>query len=556
MSEIIEIEIPESIQEFLEPISGDSVTGTDASLEEEFFKLSMEFPKTVPDYKNWIELSEVILKEKSKDIKVAAWLCFAFYRTEKIKGFKDGLTLVYHMLKKFGNDLYPANPLHKSKAIQFLSTARVTKLIEREEINKSNADDIIRTGELLSLIKAECEILLPGNVPVLQGLQDIISTHSEEAKKVLNPSPPPEKKPPPVSQPKTELRQSAPSRTADESPVITKSPPPASEDEATIQLRRTLSFFYEYNQNGETKERIPESYFVFGIARQLQWSTLVLPVSEDKITNIEPPNDIIHKLIKQWFNENKFDVLIPRIELEFIKDNSEFRYWLDAQRYLVHALENKGGNYISSANDIKYHLAHLVKRLPELQTLLFSGGEIPFADKETINWLDDLSRNITTGSKSSESSSSILPPIVDASYDEIKKEYDLAINSLPAKFEENFGLMQQKLSAEERIKGKFLRRLNLANFCYEAKQYNVAKVNLEELNSMIDELNLAGWEPALSTAVWQSLYLTNIQVLFITDNETTKLGIEKEQRELFNKIAKHNGILAINLEQQKHKRRK
>ncbi|MFO7523893.1 MAG: TssA family type VI secretion system protein [Ignavibacteriaceae bacterium] len=556
MNDTIEIEIPDHIQEFLEPIPGDSATGTDASLEEEFFKLSMEFPKTVPDYKNWIELSEIILKEKSKDIKVVSWLCFAFYRTEKIKGFKDGLTLVYHMLKKFGKDLYPVNPLHKSKAIQFLNTARVTKLIEREEINKSNAEDIISTGELLSMIKAECEILLPGNVPVLQGLQDIISTHSEEAKKVLNPPPAPERKPPPVSQPKTEFRQSTPARTPEETPIITKSPPPTSEDEATVQLRRTLSFFYEYIQNGETKERIPESYFVFGVARQLQWSTLVLPASEDKITNIEPPNDIIYKLIKQWFNENKFDVLIPRIELEFIKDNSEFRYWLDAQRYLVHALENKGGNYTNSANDIKYYLVHLVKRLPELQTLMFSGGEIPFADKETINWLDELSRNVTSGSKTSENSSSILPPIVDASYDEIKKEYDQAINSLPAKFEENFGLMQQKLSAEERIKGKFLRRLNLANFCYEAKQYNVAKVNLEELNTMIDELNLASWEPALSTAVWQSLYLTNIQVLFITDNETTKLGIEKEQRELFNKIAKHNGILAINLEQQKHKRRK
>ncbi len=32
--------------------------------------------------------------------------------------------------------------------------------------------------------------------------------------------------------------------------------------------------------------------------------------------------------------------------------------------------------------------------------------------------------------------------------------------------------------------------------------------------------------------------------------------IEKEQEELFYKIAKFNGILAINLEQQKHKRRK
>lgn len=556
MNETIEIEIPDSLQEYLEPIPGDSATGTDASLEEEFFKLSMEFPKTVPDYKNWIDLSEVILKEKSKDIKVASWLCFAFYRTEKIKGFKDGLVLVYHLLKKFGKELYPDNPLHKSKAIQFLNTARVTKLIEREEINKSNSKDIISIGELLALIKSECEILLPGNVPVLQGLQDIISSHIESANKALNPPPAPERKSPPPPSPKTEQRQSSQNQESSEPALLVKSAPPASEDEATVQLRRTLVHYYEYIQNGESFERVPESFFIFGIARQIQWSTLVAPVAEDKVTNIEPPNDIIRNLIKQWIEEKKYDILIPRIELEFIKDNSEFRYWLDAQKYLVQALENKGGNYSNSANDIKFYLARLVNKLPELQTLKFSGGEIPFADKETINWLNEIGRNTGTASKPAEGGSTILPPIVDASFDEINLEYDAAVKALPAKFEENFGLMQQKLSAEERIKGKFLRRLNLATFCYEAKKYNIAKVNLEELKAMIDELRLAEWEPALSTAVWQSLYLTNIQLLFITDNDAVKLGIEKQQHEIFNNIAKHNGILAINLEQQKHKRRK
>ncbi len=80
--------------------------------------------------------------------------------------------------------------------------------------------------------------------------------------------------------------------------------------------------------------------------------------------------------------------------------------------------------------------------------------------------------------------------------------------------------MQEKLGTN--AKGKFLRRLNIANFCYEAKQYNVAKVNLEELKIMIDDLNLCNWEPALSTAVWQSLYLTNVQLLF-TENENRKI---------------------------------
>lgn len=555
MSETVEIVIPDNIQEYLEPISGDSPVGVDASETEEFFKLNMEFPKTVPDYKNWIELSEVILKEKSKDIKVASWLCFAFYRTENLKGFRDGLILVNELLKKFGNDLFPANPALKNKAIQFLNTSRVTKLLEREEINKANADFVLQIGELVTQILGECEKLMPDNVPVLQSLQDIFITHTESAKKALNPPPVPEKKPTPPPQPRPQPKPSESFESQEVTPVVVKMAAPASEDDAVIQLRRTLTYLYEYKQDGETKERVPDSFFAFGIARLLQWSTLPMPVSDEKVTNIEPPNDIVRRLMSQWFNENKYDILIPRIELEFIRDNSEFRYWFDAQRYLVQSLEAKGGNYGLAAQDIKYHLARLIKRLPDLPDLIFSGGEVPFADKETKQWLEEVSRSVSSGGGSG-GGSAISIPIVDAVYDDIKSEYMHALNELPAKFEENFEKMRQGLNSDERTKGKFLRRLNLANYCYEAKHYNVAKVYLEELKALIDELKLGEWEPALSVSAWQSLYLTNVQLLFTTDGETARAALEKQQEELYYKIARYNGILAINLEQQKHKRRK
>ncbi len=143
MPDVIELPVSEFVSELLEPISNDAPYGKDAANEEEYFKLNGEFAKNSPDYKNWIELSDLILKEKSKDLKVAVWLCFALYRTENIKGLKEGLELIYHFLKKFENNLFPSNPLHKSKAIQFLNTSRVTKLLEREEITKQNAEDAI-----------------------------------------------------------------------------------------------------------------------------------------------------------------------------------------------------------------------------------------------------------------------------------------------------------------------------------------------------------------------------------------------------------------------------
>lgn len=555
MSDVIEAPVSDLVSELIESISNDSPCGKDATNDEEYFKLNMEFPKTVPDYKNWIDLSNVILKEKSKDLKVAVWLCFALYRSENIKGLKEGLELIYQFLKKFENNLFPENPLLKSKAVQFLNTSRVTKLLEREEITKANAEDIIAARNLSNDIIKECERLLPDNIPSLNIFSEILDTHVGTADKILNPPVQPEKKIIPPKPIQTEPKFQAPFTKKEES-ISTATDKLLSEDDASTQLRRILNFFLETTDGGETKEKIPESLFVFGIARQIQWSNLTLPAAEEKITNIEPPNEIIQRNIKTWFGENKFDLLIPIVESEFIKDNSEFRYWLDAQRYLVNALEKKGGNYLVPASDIKFHLARLVKRLPEFQNLKFRGGELPFADKETIKWINNEVKTVVSGNKTDESGSIVLPPIVDKTYDHISKEYEQVVSELPKKFEDNFNKMQEEINTEKMPKGKFLRRLNIANYCYEAKQYNIAKVNLEELKKTIEELNLYEWEPTLSTAVWQSLYLTNIQLLFNTNSEIIKGQLEKEQEELFYEIARFNGILAINLEQQKHRRRK
>ena len=114
-SQTLEIHIPDTVIQLLEPISPDNPTGSDASNEEAYFKLDMEIGKVTPDYKVCIELAEELLKNKSKDLRIAAWKTFALYRTQQIEGFKYGLILMLELLKKFGEQLFPANPKHKSK---------------------------------------------------------------------------------------------------------------------------------------------------------------------------------------------------------------------------------------------------------------------------------------------------------------------------------------------------------------------------------------------------------------------------------------------------------
>ncbi len=538
---ISEIEIPESVKELLEDISGDNPAGADASKDEDYFKLTMEVPKTIPDYKSWQELSENILREKSKDIKVAVWLCFAYYRTENIPGLRKGLILILNLLKKYGDNLFPADPVHKSKSMQFINTGRLLKLLEKEDIKNSNAKAVKENGQLLNEIIAECDKLFPDNKPSLDSLLNVINTQAAEAEVLLKP--PEKKKPAAVSS----VQPSAGAPAAVQETVL------RSEKDAVQQLRKTLTYFFEYDEEGAKKQRVPENYFVFGIAAAVQWGGLVRPVDTNGATLIDPPNNVIKGLVKDWFVNGNYDMLIARVETEFIKDGSPFRYWFDAQKYLIESLEKKGENYKSAALDIKLQLAKVLRKFPDLPELKFSDKQTPFAEPDTKKWLNADVKNAL--SSEGNGGTSLLPPILGEQYESINKEFETVSRDLPENFEKNLLTMQEGLKSEDRKKGKFLRRLNLANYCLKLKEYELARVNLLELKNTIRENNLAGWEPGLCTAVWESLYLTNQELMALENGGELPAALQTEQNELFHEIAKYDGVLAIKLNKLKQQER-
>jgi len=540
-----EYKIPENVAGLLDPISTNSPPGKDATVEEEYFKLDMEIGKVNPDYKICIDLATEILRKKSKDLRVASWLCFAWYRNEKVATLNNGLILLLELLKKYGNKLFPANPVHRSKALQFLNSGRFVKLLEMEAIDRENAQPINEIDIIFQQLISESKNQFPDTVPELKDITQVITDHAEAAKKFLVKAAPKD-----VAEAEEETKKTPPEKIIKETEPKEKAAVPeallsvrdfdvTSEKDAMAAFKKALKFFFQQEKEDSKKH---EAY-LYGISRSLIWGQFVMPPNENSVTQVTSPDPAIQNTYQEWLATQEWDKLIPSIESNFLNKDSGFQFWLTAQRYLTIALEKKGGIATRAAEEVKFQLARLIIRFPSLSKLKFENNT-PFADEDTLKWIEEeVKINLSSG----KGEDIILPPILGEDYEPINKEYQKACGELPKNFEKNMENMQQGISVETRRKGRFLRTLNLANFCIKAKQYDLAKVHLSNKLKKIEAYQLTEWEPALCCAVWESAYLVNLKLLESEQDQERISFLEKQQNDLFSKIGNYDGVLALKL---------
>ena len=235
------------------------------------------------------------------------------------------------------------------------------------------------------------------------------------------------------------------------------------------------------------------------------------------------------------------------VESNFLDEDSGFKYWITAQRFLCGGLEQKGGPAAGSSEEIRFHLARLLQRSPEFARLRFN-NKTPFVDEETARWIEESVKPLQgRGGGGLEA----LPPIVGEEYEAINKEYRAFSAELPKNFEANLKTMEIGIATDYRRKGKFLRSLTLANYCQAAKHFDLAKIHLGRLTERIESYQLVEWEPALCAAVWESAYLVNKKLIAGEKNPEKQAALEEQQTELFKRLVTVDGVLALRLAQLK-----
>jgi len=556
-----EIEIPADVAELLEDISSENPAGEDIENTEDqdaqviYMQLESEIMKYSGNkYPECMKWAQEILRNRNKHLRVALWLCVSWYKLEKLSGFRNGLQLLCELLKKYGSELHPADSKQKSKIVQTLNAETRIKVFDKEKIDQSNSELILEIGELFSALKEQADIHLNDVPPKLNVIQGIIEDKVTDARNILD-----QNKKAAQQAEKVEQTAQPPARPAPAAPKqatttpVTKTLPPegdlhiTDDKNAKIAIKNALKFYFMDETANPPKKKISEDPTIYALSRNLRWGKLVKPEAKEKVTQVEGPNKVKQEFILKHFNEKNWETLIPDLETNFII-NEAFTFWLDAQRYVVHGLEKKDDPLTEVAAEIKAQIARLVTKLPGLTNLVFKDGKTPFATKETIEWIKD---DVMSSFGSVKSKEKILPPIMGEDYAPINKEYEEACETLPDNFAENARAMQQAIDGETRKKGRFLRLLNLANYCYLANKSILAQPLFDQLMEQIENYHITEWETALCVSVWQSAYINNAKLISAEEDDQKKSEIEKNQKDLFNKIVKYDAVLALSLEEYK-----
>lgn len=526
-----------------QPIPGPSPGGINIQDDDDFAQIERNFmalisiegtggggnvkPLGGPGEANWLDVGNMgikILRERSKNLRVAAFLMVALFEENGLPGLAEGIKLADNLLKNFWETMFPPLKLLKGRtsAIEFVATRiagegdapggmlsiRGQKVLNDwravqdsnpsksgleagyEEL-KRNYDRLQDAKKALESLKLKIyEVFPQDKLPTITSLTEVIKDLDLNIGEEVSRNKPKEAAPAGEAGVPGVVSAAAP-RPAAAGPAVSASNP----DEARKALVRLAPIL---------RDADPSDPAAYRIARIGVWSSLTAlpPVKEGNTTRV--PAGIVNKgLIEaatNLVNTSNWMVLLNQSEPRF----PNCPLWLDQQRHIHRALKGMGAAFEPAARAVADETSNLLRRLPGLQSLTFDGGT-PFADAETQRWIDtEVFAAAADGGGSRSSMPSGGSADGAAGLDEALVEArDLAGKG---KLADALRLLQGGPKGSVSMRGRFLWRMALARLAQESGKTKVTQPMWESLLADIERYNLEVWEPELCVPVLHELY--------------------------------------------------
>ncbi len=526
-----------------------------------------------------IKLCGEAIAKKSKDLQVAAWLVEALVRRDGFAGLNEGLTLIHGLLEKFWDTLYPEledgdaelraapldwigsrldGPLRKvpltgngldwqnykesrtvpseadAEGNEAKQQARAEAVADRKltpEVFDQGFDATPKAtyeawmGQLDACLESQerlnqlCEGKFGDSAPSLRGLR----TTLEELRQVLHVFVAKKREQEAGGEEPEQAAESeasagsgyaesaaAPAR-APARPAAKKSlaAEPTDHDDA---LERVLVAARWFRQNDSYS---PVPYL---LVRGLRWGELRAGGTEVDPTLLEAPPTQTRQDLKRLAYEGDWTQVLEIAETA--AGTPCGRGWLDLQRYAARACQELG--YEAAARAVISGLRGLLADYPQLADLSLM-DDTPTANAETKAWLKE---QVEAAAPAPEEG---LPAKVPAAEEEPAEgkppdAYDMALQAARSGHaQEAIEIMANEAAQESSGRGRFHRRVQLAQICLGAGRAELAAPILQDLAGEIERRNLEAWEQADMLSHPLALLLRCLAKLDATAEERQKL---------------------------------
>ncbi|WP_085726857.1 type VI secretion system protein TssA [Pseudomonas sp. R37(2017)] len=468
------------------PVGEQHFAGEDVRFSSEFETLEHELSKARSMHESgqidWLKVQEVgeaLLRNQSKDLRVASWVTWALYQRESFAGLLAGCGLLHHLCEHHWSQIHPAKSRTRAAAVGWL-VLRLEQVLTESVPIKEQLPLFRRLVEHLEGLDAACTEHLGGDAPLLLPITRRLRTMVQRAA---------DNRPEPgvVGVAVAQVKQAA-------AQLFTPGAPIDNEKEAHKALRnqqegaRPLCAWWLKQKATDLR--------ALRLNRTLLWLSIdaVPERNAEQITVLRGlPADKL-KAFQDQYDQAKYADLLVELEASLAKAP----FWFDGQRMVWDCLQ--GLNAEMAMREVEIHFALLIQRLPGIVELRFHDGA-PFADPATRAWIAaNVMPHLQTASAPRKVEVADTQPAWESALEEVlpilrKDGLKVAVQFL-----------KQGLQGAQGGRARFFWQFALARLCFLARKYELAKTQLEILDQTLQDSGHNAWEPDLALQVLQLLH--------------------------------------------------
>jgi len=465
--------------------------GEDLKYEDDFKFLKSSFSEIEAlDHKKIFTLATGLLSEKSKDLRIASYVCCAASGEFGVEGLTFALKLFNHFIAEYFEQVHPISARAKKGVHTWLLSQQLIMITALENIANYQPEQLIALQEELSIYGSVSVRKLDENAGPLSDIANwlvkIIKANPVEVAAPVVLESKPEKNEAIKQVNSTDTQNNANDTQSD---VVAVSQATGttnvaaqvleSDSDYLSLIRKLLTF--DKDQNNTTR--------FIQLARATRWSNLKLPPNENGKTRLPAPRAGVFVPIKNSLDNQDFNEALLKAEALFMEGAMHFN--MDLQALVISAL--KGLNKQDALSQLELTIFGIINNYPQLLNLQYEDGSgfCSPTSKETIQAIKQQFSVSTDSTVADDEFATIQQKAIELVD---KKQLEQALN-----------LTKTLIVNTEFDQARVL--LIKAQLCLKAERYDFAEPLLQQLLTQIEQHDLGQWHSDFCMQVWRNSVL-------------------------------------------------